>query len=91
MRQWPYFLISLTVILADVFTGQCQAAAEDVPVEEARLPLHENPADLPSNEMLSRSSELSCQKKATQWRKARQAAQSERQIATPTCHTLITF
>lgn len=68
------------------------AAAASVPVEEEeRLLLLENPEDLPSNEMLSRSSELSCQKKATQWRKARQPAQSERQIATPTPHTLITF
>lgn len=62
-----------------------------VPVEEEMLLLLENPEDLPSNEMLSRSSELSCQKKATQWRKARQPAQSERQIATPTPYTLITF
>lgn len=67
------------------------AAAVSVPVEEERLLLFENPEDLPSNEMLSRSSELSCQKKATQWRKARQPAQSGRQIETQTPHTLITF
>lgn len=89
----PYFLISLTAILADVFAGQNRAAAVSAPVEEERLLLLENPEDLPSNEMLSRSSELSCQKKASQWEKkiARQPAQSERQIATPTPHTLITF
>lgn len=92
VRGQPYFLISLTVTLADVFAGQSRAAAVCALVEaEERLLLLENPEDLPSNEMLSRSSELSCQKKAAQWRKARQPAQSERQIATPTPHTLITF
>lgn len=60
-------------------------------MEEERLLLLENPEDLLSNEMLSRSSELSCQKKATQWREARQPAQSERQIESPTPHSLITF
>lgn len=89
-RGQPYFLISLTVALADVFAGQSGAAAASAPVEEERLLLLENPEDLPSNEMLSRSSEPSCQKKAAQWRKARQP-QSKRQIATPTPHTLITF
>lgn len=63
-----YFLISLTTILADVFTGENRVAAS-APVEEERLLLLENPEDLLSNEMLSRSSELSCQKKTSEWGK----------------------
>lgn len=46
-----------------------RAAAVRVTMEEERLPLLENPEELSSNDMLSRSSELSCQKKAPQWRK----------------------
>lgn len=97
LRVQPYFLISLTSILIDVSACQPSAAAARAPVEEESLFLLENPEDLPSNEMLSRSSESSCQKKAAQRRKlpggerAQRPAQSTRQIATPTPRTLITF
>lgn len=65
-QHWvqPYFLISLTSILIDVSAWQPSAVAVYAPGEEESISLLENPEDLPSNEMLSRSSEPSCQKKA---------------------------
>lgn len=70
LRVHSYFLISLTSILIDVSACQPSAAAARAPVEEESIFLLENPEDLPSNEMLSRSSESSCQKKAARRRKS---------------------
>lgn len=91
--RWQlYFLISLTVILADVFAGQRRATPANVrPRKKKGFLSSRTPRTTHLMKCCQGPVSWAARRKLHNEEEARQPAQSGWQTATPTPHTLITF